>query len=347
MKTIINKFKHYRSRKWLCDTYKCNYAFVGMGNHSIMNLYPVLQYLQVPIKYICCKSKDKLPLIENKYHGIKATTSIDEILDNNSIRGVFVSASPCSHFRLASKILGSGKSLFIEKPICHTSDELRKLTDIAKLHEVKVSMVGMQKRYSPLGRILAKRLRNAKVISYNYRYTTGAYPEGDVLVELFIHPLDYVTFLFGEAKISYNTRIMSDNGGVTFLLVLQHRNVTGVLELSSAYTWSDAQETLLVNTNKGTYGQHQNGNLTFQPKPNVICGIPIEKVIHKHISEEQLYKCSNFIPTLENNQIYSQGYYNEIKAFVDANEKNGHIISSLCDLFPTYRLIDELKTSRR
>lgn len=346
MKTIIEKYKSYRSRKWLYDTYKCNYAFIGLGNHSIMNLYPVLQYLQVPVKYICCKSSDKLPLIENKYHGIKATTSINEILDDNDISGLFVSASPSSHFQLASQILGSGKSLFIEKPICHTLDELCELDDIAKRHDVKVAMAGMQKRYSPSGLILAKRLRNEEVISYNYRYTTGPYPEGDVLVELFIHPLDYITFLFGEAKISDNICIMSGNGGVTYLLVLQHKNVTGVLELSSAYAWSDAQETLLINTKKGTYEQNQMDHLTFHPKSSVFCGIPIEKVIRRNDTEMQLYKCNGFTPTLENNQIYSQGYYNEIKAFMNANERNEHIISSICDLFPTYRLMEEIKANR-
>lgn len=343
MGTIIEKYKQYRSRRWLRDTYKCEYALVGMGNHSIMNIYPVLQYLQVPVKYICCKSDDKLPLIENKYHGIKATASLDEILDDNDIKGVFVSASPRSHYSISSKVLARGKSLFVEKPICYTSGELRELDCIAKRNGVKVAMVGMQKRYSPSGRLLQSRLKGSRLISYNYRYVTGLYPEGDVLVELFIHPLDYVTFLFGEAEIAGGKCVKSDNGGVTWLLVLQHENVAGILELSSAYTWTDAQEALTVNTESGTYMLKQMEELAFQAKPSAFCSIPIEKILPWNNSEKHLYERNNFIPSLVNNQIYSQGYYNEIKAFLDVNERNGDCISFMCDLFPTYGLIEKLR----
>lgn len=339
---FINKYKNYRSKHWLSNIYQCNYAFVGIGNHSIMNLYPVLQYLQVPIKYICCRSNDKLLLIENKYRGIKATTSLDKILDDDDVKGVFVSASPRSHFSISSKVLNRGKSLFVEKPICYTSEELSELYGVAKRHGVKVAMVGMQKRYSPATRLLNERLKDNELISYNYRYTTGLYPEGDALVELFIHPLDYVTYLFGKAKIIGNRCIKTDNGGITYLIILQHEKITGVLELSSAYTWINAQETLLINTKKGSYSLNQMEELTFQAKPGIFCGIPVEKVLSDNKTEAHFYERNNFIPSLVNNQIYSQGYYSEIKAFLDANERNEKSKSSISDLFQTYSLIGEL-----
>lgn len=344
MRTIIEKYKQYRSSRWLRDTYKYKYAFVGIGNHSVMNLYPVLQYLQVPVKYICCKSDEKLPLIENKYHGVRATTSLDDILEDNDVKGVFVSASPRAHFSISSKVLAKGKSLFTEKPICYTSEELRKLDRIAKRNEVRVAMAGMQRRYSPSGQLLKTRLRTGDLISYNYRYVTGLYPEGDVLVELFIHPLDYVTFLFGEAEVVGCKCIKTGKGGITYLLVLQHESVAGMLELSSAYTWTNAQETLTVNTKKGTYMQNQMEELNYQAKATAFWGIPIEKILPWNNSEKHLYERNNFIPSLVNNQIYSQGYYSEIKAFLDANERNGNSIGSICDLLPTYSLIERLKS---
>lgn len=341
---LINRYKSRRSRQWLADVYSGSYAFVGIGNHSIMNLYPVLQYLQVPVKYICCTSADKLSLIENKYHGTRATTSLDQILDDREVCGVFVSASPRSHRSISSKVLARGKSLFVEKPICHTLEELCGLEDLAATYGAKVAMVGMQKRYAPASRLLSDGLRRCVPISYNYRYTTGLYPEGDVLAELFIHPLDYVMFLFGEADVVSCRCIRSDDGGVTYLLLLQHEKVAGVLELSSAYTWADAQETLTVNTRKGTYTLHQMEGLKFQPRPAAFCGIPIEKVLPRGNAETRLYERNNFIPSLVNNQIYSQGYYSEIKAFVDANEREGSVSSAICDLFPTYRLMEKLRS---
>lgn len=53
IKNIIERYKHIRSIKQLQQVPKGMYAFVGFGNHSTSNLYPVLGYLHVPLKYIC------------------------------------------------------------------------------------------------------------------------------------------------------------------------------------------------------------------------------------------------------------------------------------------------------
>lgn len=347
MSTLIEKYKHCCSKIWLQDIYKNNYAFVGIGKHSMANLYPVLHYFQVSLKYICCKSNDKLPFIENKYRGIKATSSIDEILHDDDVKGVFVSASPSSHFLLSSQVLKMGKSLFVEKPICATSEELEMLNGMVKQYGAKVVMVGMQKRYSPLSDVLKKRLKGNELISYNYRYVTGLYPEGDVLTELFIHPLDYVSFLFGKATVVGNRCIKSGNGGITYFLILQHNNIVGVLELSTAYSWSNAHETLSVNTKKGTFILNQMEELVYCPKTNVVCGIPVEKVFPKSKVDCHLYGRNNFVPSLVNNQIYSQGYFNEIRAFLNANERDGGNRSAISDMFATYHLIEDLNGTRK
>lgn len=66
IKELINRYKRIRTEHYLRQTYKKQYAFVGMGNHSLTNLYPVLYYLGVPLKYICVTSTRKAKLIEQK-----------------------------------------------------------------------------------------------------------------------------------------------------------------------------------------------------------------------------------------------------------------------------------------
>ena len=105
---LINRYKRLRTEQYLAQTYQCDYAFVGMGQHSLTNLYPVLHYLGVPLKYICVTSESKAMLIEKKYI-IKATTSLDVIMNDDEVKGVFLSASPSAHFSLASQVLKSGK----------------------------------------------------------------------------------------------------------------------------------------------------------------------------------------------------------------------------------------------
>ena len=68
-------------------------------------------------------------LIERKFPYVKATTSLDDILTDETVKGVFVSASPAAHFSIALRVLESGKSLFIEKPPCQSLQELDALID--------------------------------------------------------------------------------------------------------------------------------------------------------------------------------------------------------------------------
>ena len=203
IKNIIERYKRIRSMRQLKQIYGGNYAFVGIGNHSTNNLYPVLNYLHVPLKYICCKSEDKLPFIEAAYPNVCATTSLDDILHDDDINGVFVSVSPKSHFTIASEVIKSGKALFIEKPPCQSEDELLQLIGMRKAAGFPQVTVGLQKRNAPVIRILKKKLQKCKGrMSYNLKYLTGTYSESDAMLDLFVHPLDYVTFLFGKAEVN-------------------------------------------------------------------------------------------------------------------------------------------------
>ena len=312
---------------------------MGVGQHSQTNLYPVLHYLGVPLKYICVTSERKAKLIEEKYR-IKTTTSLDEILKDESVKGVFVSASPSAHFSIASQVLQSGKSLFIEKPSCQTLEELNTLIALQQQHGSPVAMVGLQKRYAPAVQQLKNRLRKERRFNYDLHYLTGAYPEGDALLDLYIHPLDLIFHLFGQPEILACRQVAKDS----YILMLQHPHIIGTLELSTAYTWTTAEESLKICTRSGVYNLSQMESLTFTPNPTTILGIPMEKLRLRHEMKEPLFQRNNFTPILENNQIYSQGYFNEITTFIDAVEGMGNQISSnFKDVRDTYEIICKIK----
>ena len=295
---------------------------MGFGNHCASNLLPVIQYLQLPLKYICCTSEKKAELISQKYKGVKGTTSLQDILLDDTISGVFVVANPHSHFLIAAEIIKAGKSLFIEKPPCEDKRELKALTDTIKLYGSQHIVVGLQRRFAPATQVLKKRLKGDSKRHYHYRYLTGLYPEGDSLLNLFIHPLDYATFLFGEAKIKSLDVIRSRDGGQTLFLILEHQDIVGMLELSTDYSWQEAQEQLNISTDKGLYVLNKMEQLDFTPRRSTVLGIPLEKVFPNNITTICLYGRNNFVPTIGNNQIVSQGFFSEIKTFADMIENN-------------------------
>ena len=338
---LITRYKRMRTEHYLARTYQYQYAFVGMGQHSITNLYPVLHYLGVPLKYICVTSERKARLIERKFPHVKVTTSLDTILNDEEVKGIFVSASPSAHFTIASQILKSGKSLFIEKPPCQSLQELDALIDQQRLYSSHVVMVGLQKRYAPAVQILQKHLRKEHLVSYDLHYQTGNYPEGNAMLDLYIHPLDLVCHLFGPPEILACQPLSTKE---SYLLMLRHQHIVGTLELSTAYSWSFAEESLKVCTRSGIYRLSQMDELTFTPSPSTIAGIPMEKLRSHHKTVEYLYQRNTFNPILSNNQLYSQGYYNEISTFVDAVENNHDCNASPFETMKnTYKLMDYLK----
>ena len=317
---IIDRYRRIRSMRELQYTYTQQYALVGFGNHCANNLLPVIQYLQLPLKYICCTSEKKAELISQKYKGVKGTTSLQDILLDDTISGVFVAANPHSHFLIATEIIKAGKSLFIEKPPCEDKRELKALTDTVKLYGSQHIVVGLQRRFAPATQILKKRLKGDSKRHYYYSYLTGLYPEGDSLLNLFIHPLDYATFLFGEAKIKSLDVIRSRDGGQTLFLILEHQDIVGMLELSIDYSWQEAQEQLNISTDKGLYVLNKMEQLDFTPRRSTVLGIPLEKVFPNNITTICLYGRNNFVPTIGNNQIVSQGFFSEIKTFANMVE---------------------------
>ena len=66
---IIGRYKNMRSIRELRHTYTQQYALVGIGNHCVSNLLPVILYLQLPLKYICCTSEKKSQVDFSKIQG--------------------------------------------------------------------------------------------------------------------------------------------------------------------------------------------------------------------------------------------------------------------------------------
>ena len=317
---IIDRYRRIRSMRELQYTYTQQYALVGFGNHCANNLLPVIQYLQLPLKYICCTSEKKAGLISQKYKGVKGTTSLQDILNDDTVSGVFVAANPHSHFHIANEVIKAGKSLFIEKPPCENEKELKSLTDTVKLYGSQHIVVGLQRRFAPATQILQKQLRIGGERHYHYRYLTGLYPEGDAMLDLFIHPLDYVTFLFGKARVKAAEEMCSKDGAQTLFIVLEHQGITGMLELSTDYSWQDAQEQLSISTDNGQYLLDRMERLDFAPRHSAILGIPLEKIFQNKATIVNLYGRNGFVPTIGNNQIISQGFFSEIQVFADMVE---------------------------
>ena len=336
---LLRRYKQLRDVRLLSECHTADFALVGLGQHSLTTLLPVLHSCQIRLKYLCMTAPWKARLAARRFPSSTSTTQLQDVLTDESVRGVFVCGSPHAHFRLAKQVLESGKSLFIEKPPCQSLAQLDELIALQR-REGAVCVVGLQRRFAPAVRLLRQRLRREKkLLHYDLKFLTGAYPEGDVLSELFIHPLDLVTHLFGAADVLAFRRVER-----SFLIMLQHRNIVGTLLLSEMHSWTDVTERLTVSCGSGDYELSASDELVFTPRPHNFLGLPMEKLRGRKKTSEWLYERNHVLPVLAQNSLVALGYYDELLSFVrmvDGGTRQTD--SDLASLRKTYVLMEKLR----
>jgi virulence factor len=341
---IIERYKKRRKYRHLSRKYSHQYAFIGAGNHSLSNLYPVLDYLGVPLKYVVTESARTAEVLNMSPKRYIATNNFSTMAEDESIRGVFISAYPSNHYTLVKQMLAAKKHIFVEKPPCRDIFELERLIELEQEMQSPVVVTGLQKRYAPACDILRPRLK--RVEYYTYKYCVGAYLEGkDILTELFIHPIDLVMYLFGDA--SPRSIVRTRN---SLLLHLKHVDGTaGSLELSTAHSWQMAEERLSVVGKSGIYELINMSELLYHKKPPVLGRIPIEKIIKRKPMTETLFNQNMFNPVVQHNNVYVHGFYTELENFVSMCESSNfdNNLSDLTSLRATYQLIDEIRNRKK
>jgi virulence factor len=341
---LLKRYNQYRKEKYfrspLFATRKA-YAFVGFGIHSMTSFYPLLRHFNIHLKYICTKSshpeKDLSPL----FPGCTFTHDLEVILRDDTVAGVFVCATPEAHYGILTRLLEAGKPVFIEKPPCQTLDQLRQLQ---KINPSAICKIGLQRRYWPGNASIVKQCRNAT--SYLYQFQTGPLAKGDPITELFIHPLDYTRLLFGDPKLESVSKHQDDKS-ITFQLHLTHPGgCSGLVHLSTNYSWHPPLEHLTVNTPGESLTLQYPTSVTGKQLPFRIMNIPTERLMNQALTTKEYYSgIPTLTPALEFNTLLVQGFLPEIEHFVSLVENPGARkgeASDLSSLLSIYELFQSL-----
>jgi predicted dehydrogenase/threonine dehydrogenase-like Zn-dependent dehydrogenase len=105
-----------------------------------------------------------------------STTDYERILDDQQAACVFIATRHDSHAPLAAEALRRDKSVFVEKPLAITEDELREVAQAARGSN-GLLMVGFNRRFAPLARDLKKRFSGRSgPMTIVYRVNAGQLP---------------------------------------------------------------------------------------------------------------------------------------------------------------------------
>lgn len=337
---LIERFKLSRKKKMLDKhlNYQYGYAFIGVGQHSISNLYPVIHYLGVPLKKICTLHVENAQKMAAHFTGCAGTDNIKDILNDDSIEGVFVSTSPRQHYDIVKQLLQAGKQVFVEKPPCFSLEEL---TTLIQCQGTNNCQTGLQKRFSTINQLLEP--YRSKTKTYSYRYLTGPYPEGNPHVELFIHPIDNLIHLFGA--IEQSSIHLSGKGNPTLFIHFTHQNgITGMLHLSTDFSWQHPADELEINTTSSILQASYPFKLSGIQKPIRFLNLPLEKILKTPVHKKIYLDNNGFALTAANNSLALQGFLGEIEHFVSMTEQGiqdgKHNLQSLV---ATYQILEKLK----
>lgn len=153
------------------------------------------------LRVVCDASEGTRDALRAEYPGLRVVGTLDEVLDDEQVRGVVVATPAPTHHALASRVLASGRDALVEKPLALTSDDAEGLCRMAE-ERGRVLMVGHLLLYHPAvlelrERIVAGELGDVLYV-YSHRLNLGVVRRDEnAWWSLAPHDVSVASFLLG------------------------------------------------------------------------------------------------------------------------------------------------------
>jgi len=134
-------------------------GIIGAGNFTSATILPSLKKLNADIKYIASSGGLSSTTMAKQYRIAYSTTNYKEILSDVDTDLVLITTKHNMHGSMVLESMQADKSVFVEKPLALTSEELEKIINEYNKRNVNVS-VGFNRRFAPLAKQMKKILGN-------------------------------------------------------------------------------------------------------------------------------------------------------------------------------------------
>ncbi len=173
------------------------------GPNLVRNLFSINN---VHVKYLCDSDESKLSRAKKQYPHIYCVSSIDSILNDDSVNAVLIATPIKTHYSLAKACLLRDKHVFVEKPLACSSSEVKELTELAKQQGVQL-MVGHTFEYSPAVLKIKEIIDSGEIgtVQYidSYRVNLGLFQsDNSVIWDLAPHDISIINLLLSSSPVS-------------------------------------------------------------------------------------------------------------------------------------------------
>ena len=212
---------------------------LGAGNYGSRVLIPAFKKAGALNSTLVTSKGISATFSGKKNNFSKASTSIDEILNDEKINTVAVVTRHNQHADQVIKLLNADKNIFVEKPLAINLEDLNSIEEIYLTKKNLKLMVGFNRRFAPLVRKLKKLIENTKSPkSFIYTINAGHVPKnhwtqdmeigGGRLIGEACHMIDLMRFLAGDKIIDFkiqNSQLPSaPNNQDNFIITMKFAN---------------------------------------------------------------------------------------------------------------------------
>ena len=189
---------------------KVKVGIIGVGYLGTQHAR-ILSYLEKAELIGVADIDFKKAMVIGNRHGVKYYDNYENMLDE--IDAGIVATPTSEHFSISMKLLNSGKSVLVEKPITETIEQAEELVSTAEKNGL-ILQIGHLERFNPAVEALENLISEPKFIEVQRLGSFSARSlDIDVVLDLMIHDLDIIMALIkDEVKVirSSGIHVLSD-----------------------------------------------------------------------------------------------------------------------------------------
>lgn len=187
---------------------------IGSGNFARVVLLPVLKRIQDFQPKMLCSAGGFSAAYSGFKHGFEiVTTDEEEVFRSPDVDIIFVLTPHDQHARQVISVIENGKSVFVEKPLALTVEEVFEIEDaLLGASPTPILMMGFNRRFSPAAsQVKAFFSTNRSPLTLSIRFNAGHIPPdhwiqdetvgGGRLIGEACHAIDLATFLSGSPPV--------------------------------------------------------------------------------------------------------------------------------------------------
>lgn len=328
---------------------KINVGVIGAGSISGLHFAAYRNHNDVNLMAVCDINETRAKETAEQYGADRYFTDYKELLTMNDIDAVSICTWNNSHAEIAIAALEAKKNVLVEKPLCKTVDEAKKIEAAANEHNSQILQVGFVRRHGTNTHVLKKFIDAGDIGDIYYAKASyiralgnpgGWFADkersgGGPLIDLGVHVIDLSWYLMGKPKVTsvsgnaykrLGNRAHIENKSF-YKAADYDPEQNGVEDMVNALIRFENGSSIMVDASFTLHAKEDSGELKIFGEKG---GAEIDP--HLHITTERHNTILNVSPEIDNTAFDMEtGFQNEINHFIDCVKGNVETIAPIQD----------------